>query len=536
MRFSTFALVTLALLMSARLAWAEWYQGIVHVHTTFSDGSDNIPQRVAKAKRAGCKFLVVTDHYEQIASSAKTPAKWYGQVVANPGVDIGFKDYRRNCDEQTLNGSFVTIPGAEVQTVWHAEPSTIDYSHTLALGNITELYRNESRQPTSQRDVIAWINRNGLLAVAAHPVLISTRSATSTPWERQRFRYDRRSPEAYEGLKGIEFFNSQTAEQDAETLSWYLGLLKKGQRVFVTSGCDSHGWKDPSDSERWQRRTYVYIEDKLTSKNLLGAIRAGRTIATAHGAKLSDLNCVPGTTYAVDRPVISFRLEFGKRLTQSKSIHLYRDGKIVAKDSLRAGESARSYRFEDTQASTGLHLYTIVVEQALVTSPICLRLTAKETPAIDSPITVRSSYGDGMRTIAESVGDFELDVEIEVERREGAIFFRLSEDRGDGYGVTFCPFPNQGANPGLYIVKRTGGREQTLAATQVGFPKASGKIKLEIRVTGASIEVLYAFPSGAGVLAARDGSFSRGELTARVYGDKANPAGAKFKITGLKDR
>ena len=39
---------------------AQWYPGIIHVHTTFSDGLDYVPLRVAKAN--GYCFIIVTNH------------------------------------------------------------------------------------------------------------------------------------------------------------------------------------------------------------------------------------------------------------------------------------------------------------------------------------------------------------------------------------------------------------------------------------------------------------------------------------------
>ena len=51
--------VVLALSGPAALA-RQWYSEIIHVHTTFSDGSGNVPQRVELAK--GLEFDAVMIH------------------------------------------------------------------------------------------------------------------------------------------------------------------------------------------------------------------------------------------------------------------------------------------------------------------------------------------------------------------------------------------------------------------------------------------------------------------------------------------
>jgi predicted metal-dependent phosphoesterase TrpH len=38
------------------------YPGAIHIHTTYSDGTSDISQVVRAAKKAGLKWIVVTDH------------------------------------------------------------------------------------------------------------------------------------------------------------------------------------------------------------------------------------------------------------------------------------------------------------------------------------------------------------------------------------------------------------------------------------------------------------------------------------------
>ncbi|MBI2842139.1 MAG: hypothetical protein HYX78_01935 [Armatimonadetes bacterium] len=392
----------------------QWYSGIIHVHTTFSDGSDNVPQRVELAKKLGYKFVIITDHYEQIGSPEKVSLRY---VAANPrGVDVGFPDYVRNCGEQTRDGSFVAIPGAEIQTIWHAEPDTTDASHTVALGSVgtsgdDKLIKMFS-EADRQEDVIKWVDKHHLLSVAAHPTLISTKSATITPWEWQRNRYDLRKPDRYVGIRGVEFFNSQTDQQNHDVLAWYLSLLReemkkpkdKRKPIFVTAGCDSHGWKDPNDLERWLRGTYVWANG-LSTSGILDALASGRSYASTGGVYLKEMNYLPGEPVQnVDTPTFRFTVAFPSRstsflLTLSKSygiplklvadligesnvtttIMTYRDGELVpeSRATFKGMPTSVKYTWTDKTAAPGEHWYVLWVDGRLVTSPIRLETTGR---------------------------------------------------------------------------------------------------------------------------------------------------------------
>ena len=357
----------------------QWYSGIIHVHTTFSDGSDNVPQRVKLAKKLGYKFIIVTDHYEQINSLDKPTAKYAGNLANPRAIDITFKDYRRNCDEQT-DSSFVTIPGAEIQAIWEAESDTQDMSHTLALGPLGDSGSKDLDKLLSasgdQREIIACVNNKmRMLPVAAHPALISEKSFPKV-WEWQRCRYDLRTPEAYDGIKGVEFFNSDTVQQNRDVLTWYLSLIKERKSVFVTSGCDSHGWHWPDDSARWKRVTWVSA-DSLTTQGILGALADGQSYAAANGAYIKEMNHRPGkSVQTVDRPAFKLTVSFQTPITAPKTVVMYRDGAEVA-DSRRTFEKGTDLKYDWTDTSTpvGEHWYVLWVDGVLVTSPIKLAVT-----------------------------------------------------------------------------------------------------------------------------------------------------------------
>jgi hypothetical protein len=142
-------------------------------------------------------------------------------------------------------------------------------------------------------------------------------------------------------------------------------------------------------------------------------------------------------------------------------------------------------------------------------------------------LTLQSGDGEKTALIANNVSDFVLSYEVDVKYREGSVYFRTSQDMSNCYGIVFCPFDNQGANPGIYLVIRMNGLEQSLDAFQNGFPRTSGQAHFEITVKKDTIIVRE---NNKIVLQAQDTQFNKGNLVWRVYGDSIYPAEAEFKI------
>jgi murein DD-endopeptidase MepM/ murein hydrolase activator NlpD len=163
-------------------------------------------------------------------------------------------------------------------------------------------------------------------------------------------------------------------------------------------------------------------------------------------------------------------------------------------------------------------------------------------------VTLHSDSGDAISVIAESVSDFKLTFDVDVHHREGAVYFRLSDDTHSdlfgaikhgsrGYGLVFCPFADQGADPGIRFSKRclTGDliadtEWPPLAESKVGFPRSSGKTRLTLEVKGQDFKV---FENGAEILSAHDPSYTSGRLVWRVYGRDGLPGEAEFRLVEL---
>jgi len=356
----SWSVFSIALFLLCVSAWAEWYPGIIHTHSTFSD-SDRIPEMVMEeAARSGALFVIITDHYEQIDSSKSVRPDV-------PKKDFGFENYKKRFSGVPTIGDvpvpLVVITGAEITT---------GSSHTLALGALSFKDDRFLKQNT-QQGVIDRLNELGFLPTAAHPHFQCL--SLLRPWGITRYLYDKKNAN---GLCGVEIFNDHNWKQYTQTRDWYLSLLSGGNDVFVTSGCDSHSGGEPKDVDRWTRKTWVWSEDwDWTSGKLIEAIRKGQTYASNYGASLENLNYIPGfKVQEIDRAEFQFTVVFEKEITSSKTVQIYRDGKLLTESihQYPKGLKKIEYFFKDDQVQVGKHWYVVDVEGVLITSPIKLRI------------------------------------------------------------------------------------------------------------------------------------------------------------------
>lgn len=506
--FGLFGSRTLIRVLASSTSNGGCYPVIIHAHSTFSDG-DRTPRMLENAARsAGCS-LIVTDHWEQIPNEKKLSG-----LVTD---DFGFERYLTSFQSTP---DLVVIAAAEI-----AVPGQGSTSHVLAIGDLRKIIGQTYSVP---KDLIRGLSGAGLLAVAAHPYLNEKGrnfifDFSMAPW-----------------IAGIEFFN-QNREADQKTLAWLLSLIAAGRDIFVTAGCDTHTSVDPIgfDLARWTHKTYVWVDGDLNEESLMEGLRAGRTYAARDGARIEDLNFRPGfTIQKTKRPAFHFRLIFATKTQSNKKVFLYRDGssRPVTEQALPKGSREYQVGLTDLNSSPGKHIYVIVVENHIITSPIVL-----QTQESNQAITLRSEVGDSVSVIAQDKTAFEIIFEIEVKKREGSLYFHLDSQSGkvyglptygmNGYGLVFCPFANQGTNSSIRLVKRVNGIEKTLAETAKGFPRPNGFIRLRVTVEGDSITV---YEKDELILKAIDHSFRRGRLLWRVYGEPGELADANFKLISLK--
>lgn len=380
---------------------AEWHQGIVHAHTSYSDGLLTPGELAEKVGEQGCRFIIITDHYDMIPEAVKgrTALSLALAAMAGPGSPDGlrprwgFASYSQEITALCREGEFVAIPGAEIGARWEPEPGNEASAHTLALGVIREadsqVLDQYCEKPGRQQDVINKILQWGMVPVAAHPSFLHNgRSGRLSYTGRIDYRYDKRpadqvSEVQYRGLAGVEMFNTDGSGQTQEDIDFYLRLLREGYSPFVTSGCDYHGYGDES---KLSRRTWVYTES-LTTEGILEAIRRGRTYAADYGAELVSMSPMPGEHVAAERATINATVAFPEPTGSPKEFVVYRDGIEAAgsRQTKSAGQDSYDYEWTDPLADGAEHSYVLRVAEVLVTSPAHMassRPSSLASPAI----------------------------------------------------------------------------------------------------------------------------------------------------------
>jgi hypothetical protein len=161
--------------------------GVVHVHTSLSDGKGSPGEVVAAARRAGLDFIVITDHNRADAGA-------FDASTAEPGGPV-------------------VIVGSEVST---------EVGHVLAIGIRPPAFRFSG----TLREVLDDIRYLGGCAFMAHPT--SPRAETSFTRENEP------------GSWGVEVVNGDSAAREAPPLSLALAAFRypvnPGQALGRTLG------------------------------------------------------------------------------------------------------------------------------------------------------------------------------------------------------------------------------------------------------------------------------------------------------------
>lgn len=388
-------LVVVGLIASTAGYSGDWYLGIVHSHTIFSDGGKKpselaltIQSKLSFLRQDGKCFWINTDHFD-----AMTPEK----AKAYP-------DAIRSTSEV---GKFIAIPCLEVGSKWHPEPDSVADANMLAIGILPPDYYQRlldcyDKNPGKglplvekfdfQQELINRILALGMLPVAAHPTQLVIGGAVL----RTDMRFNMKS--GFDGLCGVEMFNTFGPGQDDECVNFYLRLIASGLPVFVAAGSDYHGSSlsaipdallDPLN-----RITWVYA-DEFSPEAITRAISEGKTCATCADVQFNDFLSSEGQNpgfapVGVDEVLIVAEA----RLTGSDvNFIVYRDGVEVARQEYKGsllrsyytlnGDKATKSGWTDKDVTPNeVHRYVVRVmattktgrQTVLITSPITLRL------------------------------------------------------------------------------------------------------------------------------------------------------------------
>ena len=415
---------------SPRDGWVR-VPGVVHVHTTLSDGM-GAPEDVARAaRRAGASFVVVTDHDTDAVRS--------------------FSGYR---------DGVLVLAGAEIST---------HQGHLLGVGMEPLAFA----PGVDARNALDDVHHLGGAAFAAHPT--SRREELSwRGWE-------------LDGAWGLEVLNADSQWRRASWPALFGGLLAYPfrpayaiARVFDRprgaierwdallrrraaaglAGVDAHGF--PSYENLFRvLRNYVLLDSPLPEEAehaaaaVHEALTRGRSymaldaIAPAGGfffrAVRGGGTWQMGDTVA---PAADLVLRAGGRLPRGAHIEIYRNGALVA--SGRGAVEAPATRpgaYRAEVRAAGWDVPWILSNPIYVYDPVAAAVRARRAawppPAAPPPAAVRSlgAFAEGSALAAESLPGTWVDPEVRVaaeratEDRGGRLRFRLTQPRPDPSAV-----------------------------------------------------------------------------------------------------
>ncbi|MTI85046.1 MAG: hypothetical protein FH756_14410 [Firmicutes bacterium] len=215
------------------------YAGVIHIHSTYSDGLKDLPEIIKAANEAGCAYMILTDHDTLKVLSSEG---WYGNTLFLAGEEI---------------------------TVGEGQ------GHYLAMGLTSEVTPHNSPQETID-DVIS----QGGIGFIAHPFYDQTRrwifGLTPVTWQDWNVN----------GFTGIEIWNysKDWIENFGSLFSYLWGVicpdcfidgplteaLKKWdellcyQKVTGIGSVDAHGYFYPYKRMFKTLRTHVLLNENLS--------------------------------------------------------------------------------------------------------------------------------------------------------------------------------------------------------------------------------------------------------------------------------
>lgn len=263
------------------------YPGAIHMHTTYSDGSATFPHLIAAARKAGLRWVIVTDHD---TLEGLPFAGWHDDVLVIVGYEI-----------------------------------TPDHNHFLAL-NVDTVISNEL--PPQQ--FIDEVYQRGGFGIIAHPDE-RVRNSFKDIYRWDDWTIDGPSQRAGR-VVGLELWNfmSDWGEHLTErnklalvlypqlglsgptlaTLAWWDRLNMVGRRTFGIGGVDAHGFKRKAPWGEIEVFPYPWIFRTLTNYLLLSEpLSSDATVATHQVyAALTAGRCYFVNRLDGDAPSIIFRL------------------------------------------------------------------------------------------------------------------------------------------------------------------------------------------------------------------------------------
>ncbi|NPV92865.1 MAG: CehA/McbA family metallohydrolase [Firmicutes bacterium] len=216
------------------------YAGAIHVHSKYSDGLSDVPAVIEAANKAGCDYLIITDHNTRGGSSYEG---WHGRTMVLVGEEI---------------------------TVGNEE------GHYLGLNLTDKVAPNQTPQKT-----IDLVKQQGGLGFIAHPIGIIDHNVlqiTPLPWQDwattgfdgiEIWNYGQDWIENFQGsryyLPGLANPDTSIDGPPAATLRKWDALQKR--RKVIGIGCvDAHGYYYSYRRMFKTLRTHLLLKNRLSGR------------------------------------------------------------------------------------------------------------------------------------------------------------------------------------------------------------------------------------------------------------------------------
>lgn len=272
----------------------KWYAGVVHSHTTRSDGAYTPDELIKLAEKKHLDFIILTDHDQ-------------------------FCEYVPKSDK------LLVIPGAELsKNGGHTNIWGVQYPFDNFEGETYEEWQAKIDEAKSKGAVICM----------NHPL------CSDCTW---------RWPREPEKVDCVEIWNSPQHTDNMLCTAWWQDELRLGKKIPAVGGSDFHRNYVVTDFLD-NPVTYVYA-DECTQDAILNAIKAGHTTIAPHvGKTMIEITCgdaiIGDTVKLADKTKITVSVSNLKKGHTLKVIA--KNGVIFAHKAEHTGEYSIQLPIADT--------------------------------------------------------------------------------------------------------------------------------------------------------------------------------------------
>lgn len=239
---------------SSQITKYNFYYGIPHAHTSYSDGKGKPIDALEYAKNKNLDFLFISDH-SNFLDGVKNKNFEYDKRSRQYVEKEGSQWFNTGQDVEFINNKFkdfVAIRGFEMR--WFAG------GHISILNSRS--YLNGRKQHLKSDALSNWlINQNNAVAVINHPG--------------RSFKPIEYNPELNKVLRLIEVGNGSSPRKYIRCESYYYKLLDLGWHLGAVNGQDNHGSNWGNDDN-----LTVILAEALSKDLLIDSMKRLRTYST----------------------------------------------------------------------------------------------------------------------------------------------------------------------------------------------------------------------------------------------------------------